>query len=303
MVASQLFNSQSPYAYQDGDQLPLELFDQVDDHPWNDQWTGQRPQPYGPSEEAPEDDNFPQQPTDVTPQWPINYHPAVDGDDYAAWDGNPSELASQLYSTYTTGTTFLSQGAQSDTSSPTTHYQASSVTSHDYQHPWSIPYAQPDLYSDTTPSVQLSTNKIFEKTPRPTQHQSNHPGNSKGTRPSSGHHKTRKKRGETSESASEPENGHYPPQGKTHKERNRLAATKFRSRKREGTDKMKVDEEALERRNRQLSSSVKELTQEVYQLKMQLLKHSDCDCTLIQDYIQSEAHRYIHGIQPKMEPE
>lgn len=296
----------SSYVYQDGDQLPPEFFDQADGSPWNEPpWTGQRPQAqaYGPSEDASEDGFVPQQDSGGTPRWPMQYHPAVDGDDHVAWDPVQHELATQFFPTYPTGTPFPSQIAHSDTSSPIAYYQPSSTVCHDYQQPWSIPYALPDHYSDTTPSALSTTTTNSDKTHRPTEHQSNHPRTPKDSRPSSSHHKVRKKRGEASEGPPSPENGRDPPsQTSSHKERNRAAANKFRSRKREDTDRLKVDEGELEKRNRELLNSAKQLKQEVYQLKMQLLKHSDCDCTLIQNYIKSEAHRYIHGIQPKIGP-
>jgi glutathione synthase/RimK-type ligase-like ATP-grasp enzyme len=49
----------------------------------------------------------------------------------------------------------------------------------------------------------------------------------------------------------------------------------------------------MEQTNRKLSSSVSDLTQQVYELKMKLLQHTDCDCYLIQEYIANEANRYI----------
>lgn len=84
-------------------------------------------------------------------------------------------------------------------------------------------------------------------------------------------------------------------------ERNRVASNKFRTKKREDAKKLKTDEEDMERVNRDLSSCVADLTQEVYQLKMRLLQHTDCDCALIQNYIASEAQRYIWNLDDKHE--
>ncbi|KAH6959991.1 hypothetical protein BKA56DRAFT_500546, partial [Ilyonectria sp. MPI-CAGE-AT-0026] len=39
------------------------------------------------------------------------------------------------------------------------------------------------------------------------------------------------------------------------------------------------------------------LTREVHELKMQLLQHADCNCTLIQRYITLEAQQYIESIK------
>ncbi|RSL59683.1 hypothetical protein CEP54_007151 [Fusarium duplospermum] len=84
-------------------------------------------------------------------------------------------------------------------------------------------------------------------------------------------------------------------------ERNRVASNKFRIKKREDAKKLKTDEEDMERINRDLSSCVADLTLEVYQLKMRLLQHTDCDCALIQNYIANEAQRYIRNLDDKHE--
>ncbi|SCO88945.1 uncharacterized protein FRV6_13073 [Fusarium oxysporum] len=76
-------------------------------------------------------------------------------------------------------------------------------------------------------------------------------------------------------------------------ERNRVASNKFRIKKREDAKRLQADEENMEQTNRKLSSSVSDLTQQVYELKMKLLQHTDCDCYLIQEYIANEANRYI----------
>lgn len=79
-------------------------------------------------------------------------------------------------------------------------------------------------------------------------------------------------------------------------ERNRIASNKFRVKKREDAKRLRADEEDMERANRDLAACVSELTLQVYELKMHLLQHTDCDCHLIQDYIANEAHRYIHDL-------
>ncbi|KAH7212032.1 hypothetical protein DER44DRAFT_718529 [Fusarium oxysporum] len=79
-------------------------------------------------------------------------------------------------------------------------------------------------------------------------------------------------------------------------ERNRVASNKFRIRKREDAKKLRADEQDMERANRDLSSCVADLTMQVYDLKMRLLQHTDCECQLIQDFIASEAHRYIQDL-------
>ncbi|KAH7243829.1 hypothetical protein B0J15DRAFT_403624, partial [Fusarium solani] len=45
----------------------------------------------------------------------------------------------------------------------------------------------------------------------------------------------------------------------------------------------------LERIHRDLSTCVADLTFEVYELKMQLLQHSGCNCNLIQNYLAYES--------------
>ncbi|GKU06619.1 transcription factor [Fusarium langsethiae] len=79
-------------------------------------------------------------------------------------------------------------------------------------------------------------------------------------------------------------------------ERNRIASNKFRVRKRQDANKLRIDEEDMERANRDLSDCVSELTLQVYDLKMKLLQHTDCDCALIKDYIATEAQRYVKDL-------
>ncbi|WKT41488.1 hypothetical protein QSH57_006294 [Fusarium oxysporum f. sp. vasinfectum] len=79
-------------------------------------------------------------------------------------------------------------------------------------------------------------------------------------------------------------------------ERNRIASNKFRIKKREDAKKLRADEQDMERANRDLSSCVSDLTMQVYDLKMRLLQHTDCECQLIQEYIASEANRYIQDL-------
>ncbi|KAJ4122929.1 hypothetical protein NW768_009919 [Fusarium equiseti] len=88
----------------------------------------------------------------------------------------------------------------------------------------------------------------------------------------------------------------YDTHNKKIQERNRIASNKFRVKKREDAIKLRADEEDMERANRDLTNCVSELTLQVYELKMKLLQHTDCDCTLIQDYIGTEAQRYIKDL-------
>ncbi|KAF5532476.1 transcription factor atf21 [Fusarium mexicanum] len=93
-----------------------------------------------------------------------------------------------------------------------------------------------------------------------------------------------------------PESEELDEHSKKVQERNRIASNKFRVKKREDAKKLRADEKDMERANRDLSSCVSELTMQVYELKMRLLQHTDCECHLIQNYIASEAHRYIQDL-------
>jgi hypothetical protein len=79
-------------------------------------------------------------------------------------------------------------------------------------------------------------------------------------------------------------------------ERNRIAATKCRLRKRDEASALASQEQAMEDQNRYLSSCFDSLTAEIYHLKTQLLQHTDCNCVLIQKYIANEAKRTVDGL-------
>lgn len=107
--------------------------------------------------------------------------------------------------------------------------------------------------------------------------------------------RTKPARQPTEELSPDPDEELDEPTGRT-LERNRIASNKFRVKKREDAKKLRSNEEDMEQVNRKLSSCVSDLTLQVYELKMRLLQHTDCDCHLIQNYIASEAHRYIHDL-------
>ncbi|KAH7118379.1 hypothetical protein EDB81DRAFT_873157 [Dactylonectria macrodidyma] len=79
-------------------------------------------------------------------------------------------------------------------------------------------------------------------------------------------------------------------------ERNRIAATKCRLRKRDEASALASREEAMEDQNRYLSTYFDQLTTEIYHLKTQLLRHTDCNCVLIQKYIANEARKSVDGL-------
>nr|CEG04480.1 unnamed protein product [Fusarium clavum]CEG05763.1 unnamed protein product [Fusarium clavum] len=86
-------------------------------------------------------------------------------------------------------------------------------------------------------------------------------------------------------------------------ESNRVASNKFRIKKREEAKKLQTNEENIMQTNRKLSSSVLDLTQQIYELKMKLLQHTDCDCHLIQEYIANKANQYIHDLGRDKKPQ
>jgi hypothetical protein len=79
-------------------------------------------------------------------------------------------------------------------------------------------------------------------------------------------------------------------------ERNRLAATKCRTRKRDEASALAAREQEMEDDNRYLASVYDALTAEIYELKTQLLRHTECGCVLIQRYIASEAKRSVDNL-------
>jgi hypothetical protein len=85
-------------------------------------------------------------------------------------------------------------------------------------------------------------------------------------------------------------------------ERNRIAATKCRMRKRGEASALAAREQEMKEHNRQLSRTFDELTAEIYDLKTQLLRHTDCNCVLIQKYIAHEARKSVHRLTPCPSP-
>ncbi|KAH6880125.1 hypothetical protein B0T10DRAFT_148708 [Thelonectria olida] len=85
-------------------------------------------------------------------------------------------------------------------------------------------------------------------------------------------------------------------------ERNRIAATKCRMRKRDEASALAQREQAMEDHNRHLSKIFDDLTAEIYHLKTQLLRHTDCNCVLIQKYIAHEARKSVSGLPPCPSP-
>lgn len=66
--------------------------------------------------------------------------------------------------------------------------------------------------------------------------------------------------------------------------RSRAASKKHRMTKKEEVERLKLIEADMERINHELTNCVADLTLEVYNLKLRLLQHTDCNCFLIRDY-------------------
>ncbi len=77
------------------------------------------------------------------------------------------------------------------------------------------------------------------------------------------------------------------------REKNRIAAYKCRSRRRQEEGKLKSKHENLEQEHRRLSEAVSELMAETYLLKNMLMAHGSCDCRLIQDYLKESASDWV----------
>ncbi|KAH6961771.1 hypothetical protein BKA56DRAFT_637276 [Ilyonectria sp. MPI-CAGE-AT-0026] len=102
----------------------------------------------------------------------------------------------------------------------------------------------------------------------------------------------RKQKGESNDDEDLPRD----PQRPLILERNRIAATKCRLRKRDEASALASREQAMEEKNRYLSTCFDQLTAEIYHLKTQLLRHTDCNCVLIQKYIANEARKSVDGL-------
>ncbi|KAK9696831.1 hypothetical protein K7432_012261 [Basidiobolus ranarum] len=73
-------------------------------------------------------------------------------------------------------------------------------------------------------------------------------------------------------------------------ERNRMAASKCRQKKKMWMKELEVRSEEVTNRNKSLHMLVGQLKEEVMQLKGQLLAHRNCNCNVIQQYVQTSGH-------------
>jgi hypothetical protein len=100
---------------------------------------------------------------------------------------------------------------------------------------------------------------------------------------------------------------HLNQQGKSHhqhtKESNRTAAGKYRVKKREYMLRVLSQEQELEQTNHDLSTGVAHLTRDVQELKMKLLQHTNCDCSLIHEYLAVEVQRYVDRLSKRSQLE
>ena len=76
-------------------------------------------------------------------------------------------------------------------------------------------------------------------------------------------------------------------------ERNRVAASKCRQKKKEWTQNLENRARELQKNNNQLRVVVESCREEVLFLKGELLKHSQCDCESIQAFLKSGADSFV----------
>ena len=74
-------------------------------------------------------------------------------------------------------------------------------------------------------------------------------------------------------------------------ERNRMAASKCRARKKEWTEEVKKRSKEITDENERLKERVIALTNEVLELKGELLKHVDCNCPAFRSYMERAVSR------------
>jgi hypothetical protein len=79
-------------------------------------------------------------------------------------------------------------------------------------------------------------------------------------------------------------------------ERNRVAASKCRQKKKAWMQDLESDARTAQNTSRQLKAVVGMLREEILQLKNELLKHNTCDCAPIRQYLNNEAIRLAEGV-------
>lgn len=74
-------------------------------------------------------------------------------------------------------------------------------------------------------------------------------------------------------------------------ERNRVAASKCRQKKKAWMADLEMEAREAQARSKQLKHCVSMFREEILQLKTELLKHNSCECTPIRQYLTSEANK------------
>lgn len=80
------------------------------------------------------------------------------------------------------------------------------------------------------------------------------------------------------------------------RERNRKIARTYRDRKKYEAEALEAYAEKLQEENAILRARCNSLTNEVLHLKGLLLRHSECNCTMIQAFIAAEAKQSLHSL-------
>ncbi|KAG5950719.1 hypothetical protein E4U53_004519 [Claviceps sorghi] len=109
--------------------------------------------------------------------------------------------------------------------------------------------------------------------------------------------RTRRSKSLSSSDKSSPEDSSTKDKDDMYQERSRMASNKFRARKRIAIAQLESEEYSIEDANRNLRSVLESLTSEILSLKMQILQHTDCNCELIQEYINKEALNFVQGME------
>ncbi|PSR85704.1 hypothetical protein BD289DRAFT_482601 [Coniella lustricola] len=81
----------------------------------------------------------------------------------------------------------------------------------------------------------------------------------------------------------------------TQRQRNRLAATKCRAKSRAAVAELEATERGMRYHNTKLSATAMELKDEVLALKNEVLRHGNCDCVHIKEYLANAARAIVGG--------
>lgn len=80
---------------------------------------------------------------------------------------------------------------------------------------------------------------------------------------------------------------------KQHREKNRVAARKCRQKAKDNAVELQRRESELRQQNKMLLGYVGSLREEILDLKDEILRHSDCNSGVIQNYIACAARRQM----------